>query len=196
MPETVCLRGLLRQSVPCWTLETDQGPYFLVGDLSGVRDGDSVYACGHSAQAAFCGPGAALLVTWISTKYGGGPPAPESVVRNVDVDVTQSTRDWSPTFKLEQQPLSLSAFGGQWHGSFAGVQIHGALDFFFMSEGWIDQDFTLSIRATDPSDSTKVWKTDITKRVEKGHVVINDTLDVSNASPQSNESSAPSRPAQ
>ena len=174
----ICVHGTVRQGNPCWRVETAKGTWNLVGNLAGTRDGDEVYVCGVEATAAFCGAGAALAVSWIGTTMGGGAALPLVVQRDVEVVVTRSTRDNSPTFKLEEQPLTLAAAGGKWQGSFAGIPVHGPLDIFFLSDGWIDQEFTLTVNARDPQDATKTWTKTYTKVVKKSHVAFDEDLDV------------------
>jgi hypothetical protein len=179
MAETICLHGRLEKGSPCWLLHADSGDqYSLVGNLSGVSEGETVFVCGVEAQASFCGTARTLAVTWISTEIGGKSALPAAVVRDIKVTATLSTRDLSPTFKLEEHALGLTASSNRWVGRFSDVRVEGKLNVFFMSAGWKNQDFTVSVEATDPDDGSKSWKGEWQATVEKGHVVINKTLDV------------------
>ena len=179
MAETICLQGRLEKGNPCWLLHADTGDHYsLVGDLSAVSDGETVFACGHEAQASFCGTAKTLAVTWIAKEIGGKDASPATVVRDVNVTATFSTRDLSPTFKLEEQPLGLTASSNRWVGRFSDVHVEGKLNVFFMSQGWKNQEFTVAVEASDPQDSSKSWKGEWKARVEKGHVAINKALDV------------------
>lgn len=162
----------------------DNSRHFLVGNLSGVRDGDAVFVCGTEAAAAFCGDGRALAVSWIGTSMGGAPALPALVHRDVDIDVTRSTRDNSPSFKLEEEDLTLRAAGDKWQGAFPNLPVRGPLDIFFESDGWIDQQFTLTVTARDPKDASKIWSKSYTKTVKKSHVVFDEDLDVGAAAKQ------------
>ena len=189
MPDVVILRGTLRRGDPCWSIETDDGArVYIVGDLTGVRDADVVYAYGTPAKAPLCG-GEALALMWISTKYGGSDALPTVVTRDVIVSVTRSSADNSPRFRMEGKPRSLNADGSKWRGAFDAVNVTGELDLSFESDAWPNQQFTLSVEARDPTNR-KVWKKDLQGSERKGMVLITGSLDVGAASKPS-EKAAP-----
>lgn len=99
-------------------------------------------------------------------------------VRNVTITATLSMRDLSPTFKLEEQSLGMSSAGNLWVGTYEGVYVQGALDVFYMSEGWKGQVFVVTVEATDPAAADKSWKGEFKAMVKKGHAVIDEELDV------------------
>jgi hypothetical protein len=180
MSETICLRGLLRKGNPCWMLrdEASGETYALIGDLAKVRDGDVVYVCGTMASQQFCGSSAALVVSYIGGDIGGLEKLPSAVERTVRVRATLSSRDYSPRFRLEGVALPLSADGTRWIGEFENIQVQGKLDVFFESDGWKNQPFSVSVDAADPADSSKTWTKEFKATATKGHVAINETLDV------------------
>lgn len=178
MAEQLCYHGRLKRRDPCWVVETDDTVVALLGTLNGVRDGDTVYVCGTEAEASFCGSDIAILITWITTKYGAEGALPATVRRNVKVKVTLSSRDALPQFELEGNELSLTARNRQWVGEFDDVAVSGELNVFFRSKGWLDQEFTFLVEAVDPAKSNSTWKKEFKKSVEKGHVTFDEKLDV------------------
>jgi len=89
MSDPTLIRGVLQKADPCWRIteeDTDE-QFFLVGDITGVRDGDLVYVVGQSISTDFCGEGETLLVSWIGTKIEGRPALKSVVKRDVDVTI-------------------------------------------------------------------------------------------------------------
>lgn len=178
MAETICVRGKVRKGDPCWRLEVQGADQlFLIGDLTKVRDGDVVTACGTIAQAGFCG-GPTMAVSFIGTSIVGGDALPNTVTRDVEITATLSTRDLSPTFRIEERDVSLQAATNQWRTRAENVHVVGKLDIFFNSKGWVDQQFTVSVKVTDPADEQQSWSKDFKGTVKKGHVVISGKMDV------------------
>jgi hypothetical protein len=178
MSDQLCYRGVLRRRDPCWVVETAETVVALLGALSGVREGDQVYVCGTKAEASFCDCPTALLVTWITSKYGGEDALPSTVRRNVTVKVTLSSRDSLPVFELEGTDLSLTGQHRHWLGEFPDVTVTGKLNVFFRSKGWLDQEFTLVVAAVDPINTASTWKKEFKKTVDKGRVTFDETIDV------------------
>ncbi|HEX8319539.1 hypothetical protein [Longimicrobium sp.] len=178
MPDLTVARGTLHKGAPCWTLTTDSGEtLFVLGDLSKVRDGDTVVAAGQISAQGFCG-GPTLVVHWIGTNTGGADALPDSVIRDITVKVTLSSMDLSPRFRLEGKSLALTADGSNWVGYFAKVTVQGKLDIYFESAAWDFQEFTLLVEAVD-STSGKTYKSDFPPvKEKKGYVAISKTLDV------------------
>lgn len=182
MADVTCLKGTVHKGNPCWSLTTDDGKkVYLVGDLSAIHDGDTVYVCGTPAVAEFCGKGKALAVTFISKDVGGKDALPEIVERNIVVSITRSSADDQPEFRMEGRVFSLEASGHDWRGSFERVQVEGKLEIFFSSEAWPKQVFVASIVATDPADPfnpKKKWSQSYQVLSDKGHAVIHEQMDV------------------
>ena len=178
MAETVCVQGILRRGNPCWALERqDAERIFLIGDLTQVRDGQRVIVCGTPAEVSFC-DGNTLAVSFIAANSAGGDALPKSVTRHIQITATLSERDLSPSFRLEQRDVNLHAVNGTWRTTEKDVHVEGSLDVFFSSKGWKNQKFVVSVVATDPADPTKTWSKEYPRVVEKGHVVIDEKMDV------------------
>lgn len=64
----VCVRGVLTdEGVECQAMRAESGElYTLVGDLTGVKNGDHVYVSGAIAEISFCMQGVTIAVDWIS----------------------------------------------------------------------------------------------------------------------------------
>lgn len=183
MPETICVRGRVKRGNTCWRLEMEGSEtLFLVGDLSKVRDGDVVTACGSIAEASFCG-GRALAVSFIGKSIQGEDALPTSATRDIEVSATASERDSSPIFRLEQRTVSLRPSAGEWRVNAKGVHVEGKLDVFFNSKGFRNQKFTVTVTATDPTNGAKIWTEKFTKFVEKDHVVFDEKMDVGAVDP-------------
>lgn len=179
MPDLTMVRGTLRKHDPCWKLETETGePLFVVGDLSKVRDGETVMATGQLSDQGFCGPGQTLILHWIGSKAGGADALATTVVRDVTVKVTFSSVDLSPRFRLEGKALGLTGDGPLWVGHFRDLTVTGKLDIYFESGASDFQKFTLYVEATDPATG-KTYKSDFPPVREKnGYVRFEKTLDV------------------
>ena len=78
-------------------------------------------------------------------------------VRDVDVLVTYSSHDMSPTLNLDGRRFGLQYDNTQrkWHGLYYGLSITTSLRVVFVSEAWAGQPFDMTVTLSDPSGAAK-----------------------------------------
>jgi hypothetical protein len=175
MAEVICLRGRIRKATPCWLLEveTEATTIAVIGDLSDVKNGEMVTACGHLASASFCGVDRALALTFIT------PDKPEKVgpvARTVEISVTASSSDFSPLLKIEGESRTVALFDGQWKGRFK-VTVNGKMNIIFVSNANEGQQFTMNVAAADESNG-KTYTGTFKGSEKKGVVNVEADMDV------------------
>lgn len=173
----VCMRGVLTdEGTECQAFRSEGELYTLVGDLGSFKAGDSVEVCGALAGRSFCNQGKTLAVTSITRPKGHKDT--EVRQRDVEVTVTRSTADNSPTCKLEGRAVGLRAVGGNWVGEFPDMTIEGPLQIFFQSGGWKAQEFTLKVVVKHPSQPGKDKTGTYRRTTVKGDVTFDETLEL------------------
>jgi hypothetical protein len=103
---------------------------------------------------SFCTQGTTLAVVSISKPFA--KPEPDKVhVRDVEIEVTASSRDLRPMLRLEGERYDLSLVGQKWKGTYRDVRIVGSLQVLFNSLGYLDQVFELKVVVKKEGDTSK-----------------------------------------
>ena len=177
----VVLKGqLVKSAGPCQGFLAEGGDrYWIVGDFSGAKVEENLYVIGTIADASICGDEPTIIASWIGKQLPSATPVEVSVTRDIEVTATHSTRDPSPTFKLEgrEQPLTYDNEEGKWKGKYPSFIVSGNLSVTFVSEAWNNQKFDVAVTATDPQTSKAKSKT-FTGFGKKGEVVIQGDMEV------------------